>query len=153
MRRKAHFILIVIIAELSVLVELVLVLFVVEGLASEVVDSSWDDLSEECQVVSAVVRLGMSVYPDPTHPLLEVLSDLVVNLQLLIKSLKLLLLDITLLESLDGRWLRRFEEVEERVCRDDLLDDSDLLGVCKCSILVRSVSASSAKDRRAAAAA
>jgi hypothetical protein len=105
------------------------------------------------QVVSAVVRFTMPVYPEPTHPLLEVLSDLVVNLQLLIKSLKLLLLDIALLESLDGRWLRRFEEVEERVCRDDLLNDSDLLGVCKCRILGRSVRAPSAKDRRAAAAA
>jgi hypothetical protein len=44
MRTKAHILIVVIIAEVFVLVELVLILFVVEGLASEVVDSSWDDL-------------------------------------------------------------------------------------------------------------
>jgi hypothetical protein len=41
------------------------------------------------------------VFEVPTHPLLEVLSDLVVDLQLFIKSLELLLLNIALLEGLD----------------------------------------------------
>ena len=63
-----------------------------------------------------------------THPLLEVLSDLVVELELLINVLILVLLVVVL-----GGRLGRGEEAEERVGGDDLLDDPGLVGVCTCA--------------------
>ena len=59
-----------------------------------------------------------------THPLLEVLSDLVVELELLINVLILVLLVVVL-----GGRLGRGEEAEEGVGGDHFLDDTGLVGV------------------------
>jgi hypothetical protein len=61
-------------------------------------------------------------------PLLNVLSDLVVELETLVKLLELLLVDVAGLEGLHRRGGGRGEEVEEGVGGDDLLDDSGLVG-------------------------
>lgn len=65
-----------------------------------------------------------------TYALLDVLADLVVELEPLVQSLKLVLVNVTSLEGLHARGRRRREEVEERVGRDDLLDDAGLVGRC-----------------------
>jgi hypothetical protein len=64
-----------------------------------------------------------------TYSFLQVFADLVVNLELLVQSFQFVLVDVTALEVIHRRWLRRLEEVEERVCRDNLLDDSCSVGV------------------------
>jgi hypothetical protein len=65
-----------------------------------------------------------------TYSLLQVFTDLVVDLELLVQSFQLFLVDVTALEVVHRRWLRRLEEVEERIRRNDLLDDSGSVGVC-----------------------
>jgi hypothetical protein len=64
-----------------------------------------------------------------THPLLQVLSELVVNLELLVEVLELVLVNVALLHGLHRGWLRRLEEVEERVYGNDLLDHTGPVGV------------------------
>jgi hypothetical protein len=63
------------------------------------------------------------------YSFLQVFTDLVVDLELLIQCFQLFLIDVTALEVVHRRWLRRLEEVEERVRGDDLLDDSGSVGV------------------------
>lgn len=70
-----------------------------------------------------------------THPLLEVLSELVVDLELLVEILKLVLVNVALLHGLHRRGLRGLEEVEERVDGHDLLDHTGPVGVWNKKIL------------------
>lgn len=67
--------------------------------------------------------------PVATHPLLEVLSDLVVELELLLEVVLLFVFEVVVGRGRDGR----LEKVEERVGRDDLFDDPGLVRVCAVS--------------------
>ena len=76
------------------------VILVTQSFTGKVVDGTWDDL------------------------LFEVLSELVVDLESLIKVFKSLLVDFLVFELLGGRWLRWLEEAEERVGGDGLADNT-----------------------------
>ena len=80
-----------------------------------------------CGTTSQIPRIPLAF--SWTHSFLQVFTDLVVNLQLLIQCFQLFLVDVTALEVVHRRWLRRLEEVEERVRGDNLLDDSRSVGV------------------------
>jgi hypothetical protein len=54
---------------------------------------------------------------------------LVVDFKLLVQSFQFILVDVTALEVVHRRWLRRLEEVEEGIRGDNLLDNSRSVGV------------------------
>ena len=92
----------------EVLLRLVAVLEL-ESLAGEPIDGTGDDL------------------------LLELLAELVVDLEAVVELLKLVLVDVLVLEGLWRRRLGRAEEVEERVDVDGLADDTSAAGgYCQC---------------------
>jgi hypothetical protein len=112
-----------------VVVELFHSIVVLKSLTGKVIDGSWDDL------INGDIKKGQSrihAYQPThraTHPLLQILSDLVIHLELLIQILEFFLVDVALLHGFHRGWLRRLEEVEEGVYRNDLLDHSSSVGV------------------------
>ena len=110
-----------------VVIKLLHLVVVLEGFASEVVNGSWDDLAEWQKYALASWFRVQSI--NATHPLLQVLSNLVIHLELLVEVLELFLVDVTLLHSLHRGWLRGLEEVEEGIHGDHLLDHTSSVGV------------------------
>lgn len=100
-------ILVILIKILEVVV--VIVALVLESLAGEVVDSTGNDLTQEPAVSGSL----KGKQDGSANLLLQVLTNLVVDLELLLDRLELILFNVAALDSLLGRgdWWR--EEVEE----------------------------------------